>query len=203
MLTDASFVNDPDGFHSFSGFHTPEGRPINIEVIGILQDAVHDGVSPGVVAQDFSPGLGRDLTDDDDRLSQVSVIDQICESDRFTDIKLVQAPVIDDQQITFRQGFAEASERYCQPWRHNEFEQYNLIILGFPIWYYSAPNVVNTFCKGYDWTGKNIGVFATSGGSEIGKTIEKLQPYVKGLSLLGEKVVKNEEELAEWIDCLR
>jgi flavodoxin len=85
----------------------------------------------------------------------------------------------------------------------NEFEQYDLIILGFPIWYYSATNVVNTFCKGYDWTGKNIGVFATSGGSEIGKTIEKLQPYVKGGSLLGGKVVKNEEELAEWIDCLR
>ena len=85
----------------------------------------------------------------------------------------------------------------------NEFEQYDLIILGFPIWYYSAPNVVNTFCKGYDWTGKNIGVFATSGGSEIGKTIEKLQSYVKGGSLLGGKVVKNEEELAEWIDCLR
>ena len=84
-----------------------------------------------------------------------------------------------------------------------DFEQYDLIILGFPIWYYAAPNVVNTFCKGYDWTGKKIGVFATSGGSEIGKTIEKLQPYVKGGSLLGGKVIKTEEELVEWIDCLR
>lgn len=84
-----------------------------------------------------------------------------------------------------------------------DFEQYDLIILGFPIWYYAAPNVVNTFCKGYDWTGKKIGVFATSGGSEIGKTIEKLQPYVKGGSLHGGKVIKTEEELVEWIDCLR
>ncbi len=84
-----------------------------------------------------------------------------------------------------------------------DFEQYDLILIGFPIWYYAAPNVVNTFCKGYDWTGKKIGLFATSGGSDIGKTVEKLQPYVKGGSLLGGKVVKNEEELEDWVDCLR
>ena len=44
------------------------------------------------------------------------------------------------------------------------FADYDSIYIGFPIWYGSAPNVVNTFCKGYDWTGKRVFAFATSGG---------------------------------------
>ena len=45
------------------------------------------------------------------------------------------------------------------------FEQYDVVLLGFPIWYGAAPNVVYTFCKGYAWTGKRVYAFATSGGS--------------------------------------
>ncbi len=62
----------------------------------------------------------------------------------------------------------------------DNWEQYDVIFLGFPIWYYGAPNVINTFCKGYDWKGKKVVLFATSGGSNIGKTAAKLQPYLKG-----------------------
>ncbi|SEL34088.1 Flavodoxin [Ruminococcus sp. YRD2003] len=60
------------------------------------------------------------------------------------------------------------------------WDEYDTVYLGFPIWYYGAPNVVNTFCKGYDWKGKTLHIFATSGGSGIGKTAEKLAPYVGG-----------------------
>jgi flavodoxin len=60
------------------------------------------------------------------------------------------------------------------------WDEYDTVCLGFPIWYYAAPNVVNTFCKAYDWTGKKLILFATSGGSDIGKTAEKLKPYLKG-----------------------
>ena len=67
--------------------------------------------------------------------------------------------------------------------------------IGFPIWYGCAPNVVSTFCKGYDWTGKKIHVFATSGGSGIGKTAEKLQPFVNGGEILDAKLVKKASEL--------
>ena len=70
------------------------------------------------------------------------------------------------------------------------FAEYDTIYVGFPIWYGGAPNVVNTFCKGYDWTGKKIRIFATSGGSGIGKTAEKLQPYVNGAEILDAKIVK-------------
>ena len=62
----------------------------------------------------------------------------------------------------------------------DNWEQYDVIFLGFPIWYYGAPNVINTFCKDYDWKGKKVVLFATSGGSNIGKTAAKLQPYLKG-----------------------
>ncbi len=61
-----------------------------------------------------------------------------------------------------------------------DWDQYEMICLGFPIWYYAAPNVINTFCKAYDWAGKKVILFATSGGSDIGKTAEKLRPYLKG-----------------------
>ena len=61
-----------------------------------------------------------------------------------------------------------------------DMDQYDTVFIGFPIWYGCAPNVVNTFCKGYSMAGKKIAAFATSGGSGIGKTAEKLAPYVEG-----------------------
>ena len=60
------------------------------------------------------------------------------------------------------------------------FAEYDEVFLGFPIWYGCAPNVVNTFCKEYNWAGKRVYAFATSGGSGIGKTAEKLKPFVRG-----------------------
>lgn len=86
--------------------------------------------------------------------------------------------------------------------RIDDFEQYDTVCLGFPIWYYGAPNVINTFCGGYSWEGKKIIVFATSGGSDIGKTAEKLQPYVKGGTVAGAKVFKTADELKAWAEEL-
>ncbi len=56
--------------------------------------------------------------------------------------------------------------------------EYDLLLIGFPIWYGGAPNVVNTFVKGYNLSGKKIAIFATSGGSGIGKSVKKLAPYI-------------------------
>lgn len=87
---------------------------------------------------------------------------------------------------------------YAENW-----EKYDTVYLGFPIWYYAAPNVVNTFCKAYDWAGKRLFVFATSGGSNIGKTVEKLQPYLKGApEILGAQVFKGFEELGAAVEKL-
>ena len=83
-----------------------------------------------------------------------------------------------------------------------DFSEYDAVLIGFPIWYGSAPNVVNTFAKDYDWTGKKIGVFATSGGSGIGKTAAKLQPYVKGAEIIDAQVnlSLDEAELKAWAE---
>ena len=79
--------------------------------------------------------------------------------------------------------------------RIENLSQYDTVYIGFPIWYGAAPNVVNTFCKGYDWKGITIHAFATSGGSGIGKTAEKLEPYVKGAISVDAKLVHSAGEL--------
>ena len=77
----------------------------------------------------------------------------------------------------------------------DNWEEYDTVYLGFPIWYYGAPNIVNTFCKGYDWSGKDIRIFATSGSSGIGKTAEKLEPYVTGGKITDAVRVTNVSEI--------
>ena len=55
-----------------------------------------------------------------------------------------------------------------------DFDKYDTVYIGFPIWYGQAPRVVHTFGKGYDWTGKTVHAFATSGGSGIGNLHRRL-----------------------------
>lgn len=80
-----------------------------------------------------------------------------------------------------------------------DFNKYDLVLIGFPIWYGCAPNIVNTFCKDYDWKGKKVAAFATSGGSGIGKTADKLKPYVEGAVSVDAKLIHNADEIKEWL----
>ena len=57
-------------------------------------------------------------------------------------------------------------------------DEYNTIFLGFPIWWYVAPTIINTFLESYDFSRKKIILFATSGGSKFGKTVEELKVSV-------------------------
>ena len=79
--------------------------------------------------------------------------------------------------------------------RVENFADYDEVFIGFPIWYGAAPNVVNTFCKEYDWTGKRVYAFATSAGSGIGRTAEKLKPYLKGAASVAADLVSSAESL--------
>ena len=84
------------------------------------------------------------------------------------------------------------------------FEEYDMIYLGFPIWYYGAPNIIQTFCASYDWTGKKVALFATSGGSDIGRTMEKLRPYFKGEpELVSAKVFPTPDGLQPWTEEMK
>ena len=84
------------------------------------------------------------------------------------------------------------------------FAEYDTVLIGFPIWYGCAPNVVNTFCKEYDFTGKKVAAFATSSGSGIGKTAEKLKPYVSGADVIDAKLMNgvDRDTLKRWVDGL-
>ena len=85
-------------------------------------------------------------------------------------------------------------------------DDYDVIYVGFPIWYYSAPNIIVTFLKSYDFAGKKIALFATSGGSDIGKTADKIKPLVPGtLNIVATKLFQqndDEETLRKWAESV-
>ena len=66
---------------------------------------------------------------------------------------------------------------------------YDTIYLGFPIWWYVAPTVINTFLEAYDFTGKKIVLVATSGGSDFGNTAMELQPSAPNAEIVETKVL--------------
>lgn len=87
----------------------------------------------------------------------------------------------------------------------NNMEQYDVIYVGFPIWWYVAPTIINTFLESYDLTGKTIVPFATSGGSGMGKTNEELKSSCKDARLKeGRKFSAHaaEDELKAWVEGL-
>ena len=86
-----------------------------------------------------------------------------------------------------------------------DMSSYDEILLGFPIWWYVAPTIINTFLESFDLSGKTIVPFATSGGSGMGKTNAGLAPSCRGAKLLDGKVFKmnvTAEELANWVKSL-
>lgn len=89
---------------------------------------------------------------------------------------------------------------------HNAaIENYDVVYLGFPIWWFRAPAIINTFLESYDFTGKTVALFATSGGSGFGRTGEKLQSSCPGAILKGGKMLNSgmsQQALAQWAENL-
>lgn len=82
---------------------------------------------------------------------------------------------------------------------------YDTLFVGFPIWWYVAPTIINTFLESYDLHSKTVIPFATSGGSDMGKTNEKLLPSCKGAKLLDGRRFSSKvsiDELSAWADSL-
>ena len=85
-------------------------------------------------------------------------------------------------------------------------EQYDTIFLAFPIWWYVAPTIVNTFLEGYDLAGKKIIPLATSGGSGMGNTTRELAPSCPRADVREGKVFSaraGEQELKTWAEQFR
>ena len=85
-------------------------------------------------------------------------------------------------------------------------DAYDVIFVGFPIWYYSAPNIIVTFLKSYDLTGKKVALFATSGGSDIGKTADKIRPLIpRPVNIVAAKLFQpddGEDVLRQWAESV-
>ena len=87
-----------------------------------------------------------------------------------------------------------------------KIEGHDVIFIGFPIWWYVAPTIINTFLESYDFSGKNIILFATSGGSGFGKAVEGLQPSAPNAKIIEGKLFKRNvsvEELKKWAETLK
>ncbi|MBC6678372.1 flavodoxin [Zhenpiania hominis] len=84
-------------------------------------------------------------------------------------------------------------------------DQYDVIFLGFPIWWYTAPTIIKTFLESYDMAGKKIVLFATSGGSGLGDTARTLQKVCPKAEFKGGKLLngrQSRESLTSWIESL-
>ncbi len=82
---------------------------------------------------------------------------------------------------------------------------YDTILLGFPIWWYTAPRIIHTFLESYDFFGKKIVLFATSGGSGLGKTAKELAPVCPGAVILDGKVLNGNpsvDALQKWVKTI-
>ena len=82
---------------------------------------------------------------------------------------------------------------------------YDLILVGFPIWWYVAPTIINTFLESYDFAGKKIVLFATSGGSGFGKAVESLKGSSPGSEIAEGKIlnrIPDATELRKWVESL-
>ena len=89
--------------------------------------------------------------------------------------------------------------------RVEHMDGYDTVYLGFPIWWYVAPTIINTFLESYDFSGKTVIPFATSGGSGLGRTVEILKACAPSANWLPGKRMSSRERPASvksWVEGL-
>ena len=72
--------------------------------------------------------------------------------------------------------------------KNADIAAYDTIYVGFPVWWYIAPTIINTFLESYDFSGRKIILFATSGGSGFGKAVQNLKPSAPNAEIIEGKV---------------
>ena len=89
--------------------------------------------------------------------------------------------------------------------RAEDMARYDTVFVGFPIWWYEAPRIIQTFLESYDFSGKTVIPFATSGGSGMGKTASILQKSCPGATVLDGKRLNTSasvDEVSSWVRSL-
>lgn len=84
-----------------------------------------------------------------------------------------------------------------------DMPQYDVVFVGFPVWWYREPSIIDTFMESYDFAGKTVIPFATSGGSGLGDSAANMQKLAKGAKVVNGKRFSGSasaEELKAWAD---
>ena len=84
-------------------------------------------------------------------------------------------------------------------------DQYEVVYVGFPIWWYVAPTIINTFLESYNFEGKKVITFATSGGSPMGKTLDSLKPSAPKANWVEGKVLNHasKKDIEAWVNSIK
>lgn len=82
---------------------------------------------------------------------------------------------------------------------------YGTIYIGFPVWWYTAPTIINTFLETYDFSGKNVVFFATSGGSTVDKANAQFKEQYPAIKWTAGKVLNRatDEDVKAWVESLK
>lgn len=138
------------------------------------------------VARDLAEALGADLF-------------EIEPAQRYTGADL-------DWQDKGSRTTIEMNDESCRPAITDEvdgMDAYDTVFVGFPIWWYVEPRIVDTFLEGYDFSGKTIVPFATSGGSGLGKAPQRMQTLAPDAKVLAGGLLNgrpSQAELAAWAE---
>ena len=109
-----------------------------------------------------------------------------------------------DWQDKSSRSSVEMNDRNCRPKIASRVEnmgQYDVVFVGFPVWWYREPSIIDTFMEDYDFSGKKVIPFATSGGSSIGDSGKNMQALAPGAKVAeGKRFVSNVsgKALADW-----
>ena len=97
---------------------------------------------------------------------------------------------------------ADKSSRPAITDKLTNMADYQTIYIGFPIWWYTAPTIINTFLESYDFTGKTVYLFATSGGSTITNALDNMKTTYPKINFKGGRLLNyaSEKELKEFVE---
>ena len=85
----------------------------------------------------------------------------------------------------------------------DNMEKYEIIFIGYPVWWHATPALINTFLESYNLTGKLIIPFCTSGGSDIDETMPTFLNSCKGLAVYGQRRISETSQISGWLDDLQ
>ena len=140
------------------------------------------------VAQDLASAIGADVF-------EIEPVERYTAADLdWRDKKSRSTIEMNDE--TSRPAIAGAVE---------DMDAYERVFVGFPVWWYVEPRIIDTFLEAYDFSGKTIIPFATSGGSGLGKAPERMQQLAPGATVLPGTVLNGRPsagELATWAESL-